>query len=151
MMILTQAKMNEILSGKDTEIADLTAQLSSANTRLEELKGANERISELETQAETASASIADLTAQLSTAKSESEAKDKAIEDAKASAKAEAVAIAAAAGIEKPLEVTGEAPTVDHIAHMNTLSPAEKTAYFRANLKAIEAQVKANKQSPQTT
>jgi hypothetical protein len=139
-MIFTQTAFKAKIAELETENAALTAQLATSNSRLEELTGANERIIELETEATAAQEAATAAAAQISTLEAAAATHAAALKAAEESAAAKAIEIAAAAGITAPLEIEGgdTAPS-DHITAMSKMNPVERAKYFRANKKAIMA------------
>jgi len=142
-MIFTQTAFKAKIAELETENAALTAQLATANSRLEELTGANERIAELETEATAAQEAATTAAAQISTLEAAAATHAAALKAAEESAAAKAIEICASAGIEKPLEIEGGSTEVtDHFEIMAKLPPAQRAIYFRENQKAIKASLK---------
>jgi len=143
-MIFTQKGIKEALAAKDAEIASLTSDLSAANIRLEEMKGANERIAELEQgateaaeQLATANAATASVKAELATAQAAIAAHPAALQAALESASAQAVQIAAAAGLAAPLVSTATNESAGIALSQSAFDALDATAKmnFRKNPK----------------
>lgn len=116
-------------------IADLTEKLTTAEAALQEA-------ATIKPQLDAATAQITTLQGSLDAVSKELADAKVAIQKAEDSASQRAVEIAAAAGLEKPLEIEGESEEVDHFANMAKMTPAERTTYFRENQKAIKAQLR---------
>ncbi len=141
-MIFTQTAFKAKISELETENAALTAQLATANSRLEELTGANERIVELETEATTAQEAATAAAAQISTLEAAAATHAAALKAAEESAAAKAIEIAAAAGIQNPLDIDGgggvvETKTMTREA-FTALKPFEQAAFCKAGGKLTE-------------
>jgi hypothetical protein len=109
-----------------TELADMTAKLDTANAALEDAMAWKVARDEATAKVEALEAAVVTHAA--------------ALKAAEESAASKAIEIAAAAGITAPLEIEGgdTAPS-DHITAMSKMNPVERAKYFRANKKAIMA------------
>lgn len=136
----------KLFPGND-EVAKIEAAIAENDTLLSELETAQARIAELsDIQAAIALKDI-EITA-LTTAKAEVEAKLAETETKLSEVEAQvqvtdekiserAAELLAAQGHSKPLDLSDDQPPVDHIKAMATMSPSERTKYFRENKSQI--------------
>lgn len=114
-------------------VEKLQSDLATAETALQEAAGFKAQLDEANTK-------LVDVQAKLDDELKARAELESALLEAKESASKLAVEIAASAGITKPIDIENENDKVDHFKAMENMSPADRTAYFRANKKEILAQ-----------
>lgn len=144
-MIFTQSAAREKITTLEARITSLEADLASKDEAIASLE--DSIISKDETIAEHVSAlqsreeKITELETFQATATAELAAKDEALAEANDSAGKIATETLASIGQAEPLPLGEDPAPVDHMEAMNSMSPGQKRAYWKANRTAIKAQL----------